>query len=124
MTDIPKDKLVYKLLVEPDWSNFQKSGSFKGSAVDLSDGFIHLSTAGQSKRTADLYYAQKDSILLEVDLDRVKPETVKWEFAKSRQQYFPHIYGELPLSAVTQSAELPWSEGGHKFPEWFHPTDV
>ena len=38
---------VYKVLTESEWKVLQDTGKFGGSADDLRDGFIHLSTKEQ-----------------------------------------------------------------------------
>jgi uncharacterized protein (DUF952 family) len=35
--------LIYKILSRAEWDAAKAAGRFEGSAVDLADGFIHLS---------------------------------------------------------------------------------
>ena len=44
--------LIYKICPEKLWREAEAEGDFKGAAIDLSDGFIHFSTAGQARETA------------------------------------------------------------------------
>lgn len=78
--------------------------TYEGSAVDLSDGYIHLSTIEQLNGTAARHYAgQSGLLLLTVDLAQV--EGVVWEPSRGGA-LFPHIYGPLPVAAVTARRAL------------------
>jgi uncharacterized protein (DUF952 family) len=58
-------------------------------------GFIHLSFAHQVKPVADaIYRGMTDLVLVELDPERLDAP-VKVE------SLFPHLYGEMPLEAVT-----------------------
>ena len=39
--------LIYKILGAAEWRAAETAGVFRGSGVDLSDGYIHFSTAAQ-----------------------------------------------------------------------------
>lgn len=52
-----KDK-VYKISTESDWTSFQESGQFKGSADDLRDGFIHLSKKEQVSKVIERFFLE------------------------------------------------------------------
>lgn len=59
---------VYKILPAALWHVTQREGRFRGSPVDLADGFIHFSTAGQVTETAAKHFAgQHDLLLVSVD---------------------------------------------------------
>ena len=95
---------AFKILAREDWVRAQALGSYEGSAVDLADGFIHLSTVEQLAATAARHYAgQSGLMLLTVDLALV--EGVVWEPSRGGA-LFPHIYGPLPVAAVTARRSL------------------
>lgn len=90
---------AFKIVLETEWVRAEALGSYEGSAVDLKDGYIHLSTAEQLSGTAARHYAgQSGLLLLTVDLALV--EGVVWEPSRGGA-LFPHIYGPLPVPAVT-----------------------
>ena len=48
--------IIYKILPEAMWLQAQKDRVFRGSEVDLRDGFIHFSTASQAVETAAKHF--------------------------------------------------------------------
>ncbi|NTJ05910.1 DUF952 domain-containing protein [Rhizobium lusitanum] len=114
MTAMP---VVYKIVPDALWQQARQTGVFNGAAIDLTDGFIHLSTARQAVKTAELYFAgQAGLLLVAIDSDVLGEKLV---FEPSRGgDLFPHLYAPLPLSAVLWEKPLPiGSDGAHVFPE-------
>jgi uncharacterized protein (DUF952 family) len=107
---------VYKICHTPLWREAERAGVFRGSDVDLRDGFIHFSTAAQAVETAAKHFAgQHDLLLVHVDTAALD-EKLKWEPSRGGA-LFPHLYGDLRLSAVTKVESLPLgADGAHKFP--------
>jgi len=73
------------------------------SALDEKDGFIHLSTVAQVPRTCARFFTAVDAVtLLKIRYADVAAQ-IKWELAGSvdaPENYFPHVYGQLPASAI------------------------
>jgi uncharacterized protein (DUF952 family) len=91
---------AYKILTAAQWAQFEADGVFAGAPVDLSDGYIHLSTADQLEETLAKHFAgQAGLVIAEVDLG-VLGDTVKWEVSRGGA-LFPHIYGVLGMDAVS-----------------------
>jgi uncharacterized protein (DUF952 family) len=94
-------KLAYKIIDAAEWTAAQSAGAYAGSAVDLADGYIHMSTADQLAETAAKHYAGRTGlVLLSVDLDRLGAG-LKWEPSRGGA-LFPHLYGALPVEAVVE----------------------
>ena len=110
--------LIYKICPEALWREAEHGGVFRGTDNDLRDGFIHFSTASQLAETARKHFAGQDELLLiAVDSDSLGP-SLAWEPSRGRSELFPHLYGELPLTAVERVAPLPLGEGGqHVIPD-------
>lgn len=90
---------AFKILTADQWVQFQAEGVFQGAPVDLADGFIHLSAADQVQGTLDKHFAgQSDLVIAEIDLESLG-SLVRWEVSRGGA-LFPHVYGDLPLSAV------------------------
>ncbi|MGX7703592.1 DUF952 domain-containing protein [Methylobacterium sp. Gmos1] len=109
--------LIYKICPAPLWREAEAAGRFDGAPVDLSDGFIHFSTAAQAPETAAKHFSGQDNLLLiTVDADALG-EALRYEPSRGGA-LFPHLYGPLPLSAVRHVAPLPAGPGGvHVFPD-------
>lgn len=108
---------VLKIVARALWQAAEPAGVFRGSEVDLKDGFIHFSTPAQAAETAAKHFAgQADLLLVRVAAERLGP-TLKWEPSRGGA-LFPHLYGALDLTAVTSVVPLPLGpDGRHQFPK-------
>ena len=109
--------LIYKISPGKDWQQAEARGRFSGAPVDLADGFIHFSAAEQVRETAAKHFAGQDGlVLVAVDAEALG-EGLKWEPSRGGA-LFPHLSGELDMSAVRWVRELPLgADGAHLFPE-------
>lgn len=97
--------LIYKILSRAEWQAAQVAGQLDGSAVDLADGFIHLSAADQAQETAARYFVgQADLVLLGVETEALG-EALKWEASRGGA-LFPHLYRPLLPSEVVSQRSL------------------
>lgn len=100
---------IYKILRREEWSAAREAGIFTGSGIDLRDGYIHFSTAAQAQETARLHFRGKtDLVILEVDGAALG---LVWEPSRGGA-LFPHLYGPLPIAAVTRVLEAPLDAEG------------
>jgi uncharacterized protein (DUF952 family) len=108
---------IYKICTAAEWREAEQAGTYRGSAIDRNDGFIHFSTATQAAETAAKWFAgQRDLVLVAVDAD-VFSEKLKWEPSRGGA-LFPHLYGDLPLADVRRVDALPLDDKGrHVFPD-------
>ena len=90
--------VAYKLVDRSEWTEALAAGAYAGSAVDLADGYVHMSTASQLAETARRHYAGKsDLVLVEVALAPLG-EALKWEASRGGD-LFPHLFAPLPATA-------------------------
>jgi uncharacterized protein (DUF952 family) len=110
--------IIYKICPEALWHEAEREGVFRGALIDLTDGFIHFSTGSQLAETARKHFAGQDGLLLiAVNSDSLGP-ALAWEPSRGRSELFPHLYGELPVTAVERVMPLPLGEGGlHVLPD-------
>ena len=108
---------IYKICTASEWRAAERAGVYRGSAVDHRDGFIHLSTAEQAAETAAKHFAgERDLVLVAVDAAALGA-ALKWEPSRGGA-LFPHLYGELALSAVRRVDPLPLDANGRQvFPK-------
>ena len=96
---------VYKIFLPPQWADFESLGVFRGAPIDLRDGYLHLSSAGQVEETANLHFADHEVIVVaripEVGLNA----DLVWETSRGGAE-FPHLYGELSLAEVNDHWEV------------------
>ena len=108
---------IYKIVPAALWHESERAGAFHGAPVDIADGFIHFSTAGQVAETAAKHFAgQSDLLLVCVDTAALG-DALKWEPSRGGA-LFPHLHGPLRLTAVTKVDSLPLNpDGKHQFPQ-------
>jgi uncharacterized protein (DUF952 family) len=87
------------------WDSALTVGAYTGSTrgADLDEvGFIHCSFEHQVKMVANFVYGDFNGplVLLEIDPDQV-PDEIRAEGVDGGTEEFPHIYGPLPVAAVT-----------------------
>ena len=116
------ERFIYTLVRAADWRAAEAAGAYAGSADDARDGFLHFSGAAQVRGSAAKHRAGvPDLMLVEADAAALG-DALRWEPASgsSRPGLFPHLYGTLPLGAVTRVVALPLdAEGRHVFPDGF-----
>jgi uncharacterized protein (DUF952 family) len=113
------EPVIYTLVRGADWRAAEAAGAYRGSDDDRRDGFLHFSTAAQLRESARRHRAgETDLWLVAVDAPELG-EALRWEPAAGgkRPGLFPHLYGELPLSAVIRAVHCPLAPDGlHLFP--------
>lgn len=108
--------MIYKLLPEEMWQAFQRSGRFTGSPVDLTDGYIHFSAAGQVVETAAKHFADVDDLMLLSVAEDGLGDALRWEPSRGGA-LFPHLYAPLSLAAVVRAVRIDRAaDGTHVFP--------
>jgi uncharacterized protein (DUF952 family) len=107
---------IYKICPVQLWRAAERAGVFRGSEVDRRDGFIHFSNAAQVVETAEKHFAGQSGLLL-LRIDSAKlGDRLKWEPSRGGA-LFPHLYGDLDLTAVMLVEPLPLGPNGrHIFP--------
>jgi uncharacterized protein (DUF952 family) len=107
---------IYKIVAAAHWQAAEHDGVFRGSAVDLRDGFIHFSTAAQVEETAAKHFAGQDDLRLVSVASETLGAALRWEPSRGGAP-FPHLYGELGLDAVTKVDIVKLAaDGRHIFP--------
>ena len=114
---------VYKILPRAEWIAAQDAGVFNGSAVDLRDGYIHLSTAEQASETARLHFAGQTSlVILQIEASALG-EPLRWEPSRGGR-LFPHLYGPLDPASVVGTRPLELNAQGWPDPGSPNPVEA
>ncbi len=105
--------IIYKICERAEWHAAERAGIYRGSDVDLHDGFIHFSTAAQVAETAAKHFAgQTDLVLVAIDADALGP-ALQWERSRGGA-LFPHLYAALSLDTVRWAKVLSDEENGRR----------
>ena len=90
---------IYHITEKKAW----KGALLKGVYIPndfVKDGFIHCSLESQVVAVAEKFFKQTpDLLLLEIDTHQIISPLV-FENLEGGEEYYPHIYGTLPVSAV------------------------
>jgi len=93
--------VIYKLAPRTLWNEAEAAGVFLGAPVDLADGYIHFSTADTLEATANKWFADvEDVLVIGIDESKLNADELKYEVSRGGA-LFPHLYGPMPLNAVT-----------------------
>lgn len=111
--------IVYKIADKALWQAAKVAGIFTGAEIDVQDGYIHFSTAAQVAETARRHFLNRDDLLLiAIDGDQIE---LVWEPSRGGD-LFPHLYGDLPMSAVVSVESMTPDNTGVPTPEGGFPT--
>ncbi len=107
--------LIYKIFRAPEWAELHDNGKTSGAPVDVTDGFVHFSTAEQATETAAKHFAgENDLTVLALDANSLG-DALKWETSRGGA-LFPHLYRDLRVEDVLWVRPLPLVNGTHEFP--------
>lgn len=107
--------LIYKIFRADEWSTLQADGETVGAPIDVTDGYIHFSTAETVVETTNKYFTGVEGlVLLAIESEGLEP--LKWEPARE-DVLFPHLYRKLRMDDVVWSKPLPLIDGTHQFPD-------
>lgn len=111
------DRFIYKICPGALWREAEAAGRFDGAAIDLTDGYIHFSTAAQAVETAARHFAGQDGLVLVAVEAAALGDALRYQPSRGGA-LFPHLYGSLPIQAVRWVRPLPLGpDGRHAFPE-------
>ncbi|HPU14876.1 MAG TPA: DUF952 domain-containing protein [Polymorphobacter sp.] len=102
---VPSVRPVVKLLRAAEWARFDVQGTFSGSADDLRDGFIHLSTPEQAVTTREKYFAGEDGLVEVACNADALGEALRWEASRGGA-LFPHLYRSLQRDDIKSVRRL------------------
>ena len=107
--------LIYKIAPKSLWAEAEAAGIFTGAPVDLADGYIHFSTAVQTRETAAKHFAGQSDLVLAIIESETLGDALKWEPSRGGA-LFPHLYRALRLDEVHSVHALPLrADGAHDF---------
>lgn len=105
------DNIIYKVVDKTVWAQAKAVGHFAGAAIDLQDGYIHLSSASQVAETVAKHFAGQDDLLLVSVSVAAVADGLKWERSRN-DQLFPHLYRPLTVADVVGEQALVMAPDG------------
>ena len=118
VTPMRNPDFVYKIASHDAYRVFSKTGVFPGMPIDISDGYVHFSTAAQLRETLRLHFAGQGNLVVFAVRTYDLGTALRWEPSRGGQ-LFPHLYDELPISAVGEHATVAVdADGKVTLPEW------
>ncbi len=98
--------LIYKLFRPAEWADLARMGTTPGAPIDVTDGYVHFSTAAQAAGTVARYFAEVAQVeLVAVQADGLG-DALRWEPSRGGD-LFPHLYRDLTLADVVWHRTLP-----------------
>ncbi len=110
----PNPATLVHLCSTAEWASAQARGEMRPSSLE-SSGFVHLSAPSQVHLPANrLFRGRHDLVLLHIATGRLS-SPLRWEpgvATDPQSMLFPHLYGPLPVDAVTAVTKYrPGSDG-------------
>ena len=71
--------LIYKVCSNSEWEKALEEGFYKGSEIDIKDGYIHFSTKEQLKETVDKHFKKQQNLIIITFKVTDLVENIMWE---------------------------------------------
>jgi uncharacterized protein (DUF952 family) len=115
---MPNPDLIYKIATRDVAEAARAAGTFTGMPIDVTDGFLHFSTAAQISETLRLWFKGQSGLAILAVRSYDVGSALRWEPSRGGQ-LFPHVYGTFPMSAVVHEATVDVdAQGNCALPEW------
>ena len=107
--------MIAHLVTRNDWESARALGAVVPDSL-AGEGFVHCSAPHQTLAVAERFYPAYDNLLALIIDDSTLEDTLVWEPpahpdgspAVAGEEFFPHLYAPLPVSAVTKTLALQW----------------
>lgn len=97
---------IFHLTDAATWAAAQAAGQYTMSTRGVTlaeEGYIHASLPHQVRGVATRFYSDvNDLLLLAIDTGKLGVPVIMEPPAPGVQEEFPHIYGPIPVAAVTE----------------------
>jgi uncharacterized protein (DUF952 family) len=109
---------LFHITERETWLSAARTGEYRMSTRGIaleSQGFIHCSLRNQLPAVADFVYGDvpdDELVVLVIDSDQVGAP-IRFEAAEPGGPEYPHVYGALPVGAVTGTMTVSRDAAGH-----------
>lgn len=99
-----------------EWKNAITVGEYQPKGFDR-DQFIHCSYSHQLLTVANRFYRGQDKlVILLIDSSKINDSVIE-ENLEGGTELYPHLYGVLPIDAVSNAIAFPCNiDGSFSFP--------
>jgi uncharacterized protein (DUF952 family)/GNAT superfamily N-acetyltransferase len=113
--------VIVHLITQAELNVAMSTGSIAPESLQT-EGFVHCSAPHQALATATRFYPNRNDLLALLVDDSTFDDALQWEPpshpdgspALAGEEFFPHLYTALPLSAVTATLPLTWSNSAYE----------
>lgn len=113
---------VLHIALPDDWAAARRAGEYLVSTRGRSleeEGYIHCAYPGQLEGVANRFYGDiAEVVILHLDTEILEAEVRVEPAVEGGREFFPHVYGPIPTSAVI--AETWWDRDDDGL--WRRPT--
>jgi uncharacterized protein (DUF952 family) len=94
-------RVIYHLTTVEEWEDAQDQGSYQPPSFTR-EGFIHCCTEEQLASVQERHFQGQENLVKLVIDPTLLNQKLQYDRDEQLQQEFPHVYGPLNLSAVTE----------------------
>ena len=106
-----KSEFLYHITSIAEWEKAQAQNIYQPQRFS-EEGFIHCSYLHQVIEVANRIFSnQNNLILLQIDCQKVESKIID-ENLEGGKELYPHIYGLLPIDAVSDAIAFPSNSDG------------
>jgi uncharacterized protein (DUF952 family) len=110
-------QVIYHITSRDEWDFAQTNREYSAKSF-AEEGFIHCSYVRQLVTVANRFFrGQNNLVLLAIDCNKITSKIVD-ENLEGGTELYPHLYGLLPITAVTKVINFPCNpDGGFSLPK-------
>jgi len=97
--------IIYHIAFKNAWNEAKQKGEYIHPSLK-DEGFIHCSLENQIPGVLERYFqGETDLVKLVIDTEKLTSKLI-FDWSKSTADTFPHIYGPINVSAVTDVLDV------------------
>lgn len=97
--------MIYHVTTAALWQAAGQARQYSHPSL-ATEGFIHCCSMEQLHGVLERYYAHQTGLLLLHISPQAVADILHYDLSPSINQMFPHIYGCIPLNAISKISEL------------------
>lgn len=123
--------MIVHLITRAEWVTAQAAGGIIAESLSI-EGFVHCSAPHQSLHTATRFFPARDDLLALLVDESLLGADLRWEPpahpdgspTRAGEEFFPHLYASLPITAVMDAISLQWTGTTYAAVAPLHPFRI